>query len=240
MSLPPALFPSETALLLFSGGQDSAACLLWALHHFGKVETVGFDYGQRHKIELEVRQEFLKQAPNILPNFKQKFVQDTVYNTDIFAQIGETSLTSETEIVMMENGLPSSFVPGRNLIFFTIAGAHGWRRAIHHFIGGMCETDFSGYPDCRDNTLKSLQVALSGGLDMKTIIHTPLMWLSKAQTWDMINEYGNIKSVEFCTKMTHSCYKGIRDTLYAWGYGCNDCPACHLRKAGYETYIQNT
>lgn len=233
------LFKDQTALLLFSGGQDSAACLLWALDNFAAVETIGFDYGQRHHIELEVRQKFLEQAHDYLPNFKQKFIQDTVYKTDIFAQLGETSLTSDTEIEMMACGLPSTFVPGRNLIFFTIAGAHGWRRSINHFIGGMCETDFSGYPDCRDNTLKALQVALAGGMDMKTVIHTPLMWLNKAQTWAMIHNLGDQKAVEFCIKMTHSCYKGIRDQLYPWGYGCGECPACHLRQAGYEEYIQN-
>lgn len=230
------MFANETALVLLSGGQDSAACLLWALDNFAMVETIGFDYGQRHKIELEVRQEFLKRLPDLNPTYKAKLGQDKIYHTDIFQQIGETSLTTETEITMMANGLPSTFVPARNLLFFTIAGAHGWRRGIRHFVGGMCETDFSGYPDCRDNTIKALQVALSGGLDIQCVIHTPLMWLNKAQTWHMIDMIAGKPAVDLCIDHTHSCYKGVRDKKYHWGYGCDDCPACNLRKNGYNQY----
>ena len=227
---------NEKALVLLSGGQDSAACLLWALENFASVETIGFDYGQRHKIELKIRQEFLQYLPTLNPEYARKLGDDKIFNLDIFAQIGDTSLTKETEIVMMDNGLPSTFVPARNLLFFTIAGAYGWRRGIRHFVGGMCETDFSGYPDCRDNTLKALQVALSGGLDINCVIHTPLMWLNKAQTWTMINDIAGQKAIDLCIDHTHTCYKGVRDIKHDWGYGCDDCPACHLRKNGYAEY----
>lgn len=233
------MFYNQKALVLLSGGQDSATCLLWALENFDSVETIGFDYGQRHKIELEIRQEFLNRLPNIKTFYKDKLKQDKIFKTDIFQQIGETSLTADTEIIIMDNGLPSTFVPARNLLFFTIAGGYGWRRGIKHFVGGMCETDFSGYPDCRDNTLKALQIALSGGLDMNCVIHTPLMWLNKAQTWHMIYNIGGQKAVDLCVDYTHSCYKGIRETKYLWGYGCNDCPACYLRQNGYNEYQQN-
>ena len=229
-------YMNETALVLLSGGQDSAACLLWALDNFSFVETIGFDYGQRHKIELTVRQEFLQRIHNLNPAYKNKLGHDKIYQTDIFQQIGETSLTSESEIIMMNNGLPSTFVPARNLFFFTIAGAHGWRRSIKHFVGGMCETDFSGYPDCRDSTLKAMQGALSGGLDINCVIHTPLMWLNKAQTWQMIHDIAGQSAIDLCIDYTHTCYKGVRDIKHDWGYGCGDCPACHLRKKGYEDY----
>jgi len=223
----------DAALVLFSGGQDSAACLLWALETFASVETIGFDYGQRHKVELEVRQDFLRHVVTLKPEYRKKLKDDKVYTTDLFQQIGDTSLTSETEITIMDNGLPSTFVPARNLMFFTIAGAHGWRRNIRHFIGGMCETDFSGYPDCRDTILKSLQVALAGGLNMNCIIHTPLMWLDKAQTWRFIHNIAGQVGIDLCIEYTHSCYKGSRDIRHEWGYGCDDCPACDLRKKGY-------
>jgi len=231
------MLADEKALVLFSGGQDSAACLLWALKNFSAVETIGFDYGQRHTIELAVRKEFLQKVIDLKPIYKEKLKDDTLYQTDLFQQIGATSLTENTEIIMMENGLPSTFVPARNLLFFTIAGAHGWRRDIKHYIGGMCETDFSGYPDCRDSTLKALQVALSGGLDLNCIIHTPLMWLNKALTWSMINDLAGSDGIDLCIKHTHSCYKGVRDKLHEWGYGCDNCPACDLRKKGFETYL---
>ncbi|MFT6072040.1 MAG: 7-cyano-7-deazaguanine synthase [Alphaproteobacteria bacterium] len=229
----------DAALVLFSGGQDSAACLLWALETFASVETIGFDYGQRHNVELEVRQDFLRHVVTFKPEYRAKLKDDTVYTTDLFQQIGDTSLTSETEITIMDNGLPSTFVPARNLMFFTIAGAHGWRRNIRHFIGGMCETDFSGYPDCRDTTLKSLQVALAGGLDMNCIIHTPLMWLDKAQTWRFIHNIAGQAGVDLCIEHTHSCYKGMRDIRHEWGYGCDNCPACNLRKKGYFLSLNN-
>jgi 7-cyano-7-deazaguanine synthase len=233
------MFHNEKALVLVSGGQDSAACLLWALKHFASVETIGFDYGQRHKIELDIRQKFLARLKRMNPEYKKKLGDDKIYTLDIFSQIGETSLTSETEIVMTDIGLPSTFVPARNLLFFTIAGAHGWRRGIRHFVGGMCETDFSGYPDCRDNTLKALQVALSGGLDINCIIHTPLMWLNKAETWGMIHNLAGKRAMNLCINYTHTCYKGTRDIKHEWGYGCDDCPACHLRKNGYAEYQKN-
>lgn len=226
----------DKTILLFSGGQDSAVCLFYALKHFASVETIGFDYGQRHHIELNVRKDFLKDFRIAFPQEAKRLGEDYVFNLPILSDIGETSLTQETEIKMLECGLPNTFVPGRNLMFFTVAAATAWRRNIRHLIGGMCETDFSGYPDCRDNALKALQVALSAGLDIPLTIHTPLMWTDKAQTWQMAEEYGGQKAVSFIIEKTHSCYKGVRDILYEWGYGCNACPACDLRQKGYEKY----
>lgn len=229
---------NEKALLLFSGGQDSAACLFHALNNFESVETIGFDYGQRHFIELQIRHEFLNKFRKEFPHLAHRLGEDKIYDLSVLGDIGETSLTSETEIKMLECGLPSTFVPGRNIMFFTIAASHAWRKGIRHLIGGMCETDYSGYPDCRDNALKALQVALSGGLDSNYVIHTPLMWLNKAETWKMLFDHQGQKAVEFVIKNTHSCYKGNHEDLHPWGYGCGECPACDLRQKGFEAYEQ--
>ncbi|MEM6603044.1 MAG: 7-cyano-7-deazaguanine synthase QueC [Pseudomonadota bacterium] len=231
---------AEKAILLFSGGQDSATCLFYALENFAEVETIGFRYGQRHHIEMEVRQEFLSGFRKIFPEYAEKLKGDKIYDLPILSDIGETSLTRETEIYMLECGLPSTFVPGRNIMFFTVAASHGWRKSISHIIGGMCQTDYSGYPDCRDNTLKSLQVSLSLGLDMPLILHTPLMWLSKAESWKIAYDIAGQKAVDFIIENTHSCYKGERSKRHIWGYGCGKCPACVLRKQGFERYASLT
>ena len=228
---------NEKAILLFSGGQDSAVCLFHALQIFESVETIGFHYGQRHNIEMEVRTEFLKQFKIEFPDLAARLGSDRVYDLSVLSDIGETSLTQETEIKMLECGLPNTFVPGRNMMFFTVAASHAWRRGVKHLMGGMCETDYSGYPDCRDNALKAMQVSLSAGLDMPLTIHTPLMWTDKAETWHMVHNIAGQKAVDFIIEHTHSCYKGDRTKRHNWGYGCDDCPACDLRKKGYEKYI---
>lgn len=228
---------SEKALLLFSGGQDSAICLFYALEKFKKIEFIGFDYGQRHHIELEVRKNFLEEFRKEFPEYNHKLGSDKIYDLKVLSDIGETSLTQETEIKILETGLPNTFVPGRNLAFLTIAASHGWRMDISHLIGGMCQTDYSGYPDCRDNSLRAMQIALTMGLDKDISLHTPLMWLSKAQSWKLLEDIAGKKSVKFVIEHTHSCYKGERSHRYEWGYGCNDCPACELRKKGYEEYL---
>ena len=224
------------ALVLFSGGQDSATCLAWALENFEAVETVGFDYRQNHSVELEVRLTFLARLRSEFPQWAEKLGEDHMVDMGLLGAISETALTRDMEIEMDEAGLPNTFVPGRNLLFFTAAAALAYRRNARHLVGGMCETDYSGYPDCRDDTLKSLQVTLSLGLDRRQVIHTPLMWLTKAQTWRMAEGLGGKPLVDLILEESHSCYRGDRTTRHPWGYGCGTCPACELRQAGYEQY----
>ncbi|SOC83607.1 7-cyano-7-deazaguanine synthase [Ensifer adhaerens] len=224
------------ALVLFSGGQDSATCLAWALENFEAVETVGFDYRQNHSVELEVRLRFLARLKAEFPQWAEKLSEDHMVDMGLLGAISETALTRDMEIEMDEAGLPNTFVPGRNLLFFTAAAALAYRRNARHLVGGMCETDYSGYPDCRDDTLKSLQVTLSLGLDRRQVIHTPLMWLTKAQTWRMAEGLGGKPLVDLILEESHSCYRGDRTTRHPWGYGCGTCPACELRQAGYEQY----
>lgn len=224
------------ALVLFSGGQDSATCLAWALENFEAVETVGFDYRQNHNVELEVRLRFLARLKSEFPQWAAKLGDDHMVDMGLLGAISETALTRDMEIEMDEAGLPNTFVPGRNLLFFTAAAALAYRRNAKHLVGGMCETDYSGYPDCRDDTLKSLQVTLSLGLDRRQVIHTPLMWLTKAQTWRMAEGLGGKPLVDLILEESHSCYRGDRTTRHPWGYGCGTCPACELRQAGYEQY----
>ncbi len=224
------------ALVLFSGGQDSATCLAWALENFEAVETVGFDYRQKHSVELEVRLRFLTELKAKFPHWAAKLGEDHMVDMGLLGAISETALTRDMEIEMDEAGLPNTFVPGRNLLFFTAAAALAYRRNARHLVGGMCETDYSGYPDCRDDTLKSLQVTLSLGLDRRQVIHTPLMWLTKAATWRMAEGLGGKPLVDLILEESHSCYRGDRSTRHAWGYGCGTCPACELRQAGYEQY----
>ncbi|MET3613804.1 7-cyano-7-deazaguanine synthase [Rhizobium aquaticum] len=224
------------ALVLFSGGQDSATCLAWALETFEAVETIGFDYRQKHSVELEVRLHFLTELKAKFPHWAAKLGEDHMVDMGLLGAISETALTRDMEIEMDEAGLPNTFVPGRNLLFFTAAAALAYRRNAKHLVGGMCETDYSGYPDCRDDTLKSLQVTLSLGLDRRQVIHTPLMWLTKAQTWRMAEALGGKPLVDLILEESHSCYRGDRSTRQAWGYGCGTCPACELRQAGYEQY----
>lgn len=226
----------ETALVLFSGGQDSTVCLAWALEHYARVETVGFDYGQRHSIELKCRETI---RAGIMADFQQwadKLGPDHMVDIPALGQISETSLTRDVEIQMDDNGLPNSFVPGRNLIFFVYAAALAYRRGIQALVGGMCETDYSGYPDCRDKTLQALGEAIRLGTETRMVIMTPLMWLSKAQTWALSQSLGGNPLIDLITKHTHSCYRGEREMRYPWGYGCGNCPACELRANGYEEW----
>ena len=224
------------ALVLFSGGQDSAVCLAWALERFERVETVGFDYGQRHRIELDCRGDVRSGIAALKPHWAERLGPDHLLDLSVLGQVSETSLTREAEIALREDGLPNSFVPGRNLLFFTLAAALASRRRLRHLVGGMCETDFSGYPDCRDETLKSLEATLNLGMGAESRIHTPLMWIDKAGTWALAEELGGPALVEHIRTATHSCYLGEHDRLHDWGYGCGACPACELRRKGWEAF----
>lgn len=227
------------ALVIFSGGQDSTTCLGWALERFDLVETIGFYYGQRHDIEMECRVEVLSAIAHLYPEWKERLGPDWTTRLDLFREIGGTSLTSDAEIKMSEKGLPNTFVPGRNLLFLNVAAAYAYRQGINHIILGVCETDFSGYPDCRDDAIKAMQVALNIGMDAKFVVHTPLMWLNKAQTWAFANELGGSSFVNLIVEHTHTCYFGIRNERYDWGYGCGHCPACELRQQGFLKYENN-
>lgn len=229
--------PEGRALVLFSGGQDSATCLAWALDRFDYVETVGFDYRQRHSVELEVRQAFISKLRELFPVWSKKLGEDTMVDITGLAGLGETGLTPGVEIRMQENGLPNTFVPGRNLIFFTYASALAYRRDCKHIVGGMCETDFSGYPDCRDDTLKALQATINLGMETRFVIDTPLMWIEKAATWSMAKDLGGQTLIDLMIENTHTCYKGDRSVRHSWGYGCGTCPACELREKGYQKAI---
>jgi 7-cyano-7-deazaguanine synthase len=227
---------SERALVLFSGGQDSATCLAWALDRFDHVETMGFDYGQRHKVELEVRAAFRADIAARFPAWAPKLGEDHTLKLDALAAVSDTALTRDTEIAMQADGLPNTFVPGRNLIFLTFAAALAYRRGLRHIVTGVCETDFSGYPDCRDDTIKALQVALNLGMEQRFVLHTPLMWIDKAETWRMAERLGGTALVDSVVEDTHTCYLGDRAHRHPWGYGCGTCPACALREKGYREY----
>lgn len=222
------------ALVLFSGGQDSATCLAWALARYERVETIGFDYGQRHAIELQVRPRVLD-GIRAIADWGDRLGEDHLVTMRELAQLSDTALTQEAEIRMSSRGLPNTFVPGRNLLFFTYAAAVAYRRDIQVLVGGMCETDFSGYPDCRDDTLKAMQVALSLGMDRRFTVETPLMWLDKAQTWQLARDLGGDALVELILRETHTCYLGDR-TRHEWGAGCGRCPACSLRADGFDRW----
>ena len=227
----------DNALVLFSGGQDSATALAWALERFDAVETIGFDYGQRHRVELDCRRQFLGHLRAAFVPWAEKLGEDHAIDLSTLGAISDTSLTREKEFEYLKNGLPSSFVPGRNLIFFTYAAAVAYRRGIKHLVGGMCEADYSGYPDCRDDALKSLQVSLTLGMGARFVIDTPLMWIDKAETWKMADELGGQTLVDLIVEDTHSCYRGDRQRRKAWGYGCGMCPACDLRARGWDKYL---
>jgi len=227
---------SEKALVLFSGGQDSAACLAWALDRFDQVETVGFDYHQRHRVELDCRLTVLDQFRQQFPRWAQKLGEDHVLDISVLNSVSDTALTRDVEIEMGKSGLPNTFVPGRNIVFLTFASALAYRRGAKHLVGGMCETDYSGYPDCRDDTLKALQVALNLGMEKRFVIHTPLMWIDKAQTWELVDDLGGQSLVDVIIEHTHTCYLGDRNQRHEWGYGCGACPACDLRWKGWEEY----
>jgi 7-cyano-7-deazaguanine synthase len=226
----------SAALVLFSGGQDSTTCLAWALERYSRVETIAFDYRQRHRIELDQRLIVLEQVRARFPRWKERLGEDHFIDMGVLGQISETSLTRDVAFAMETGGLPNTFVPGRNLLFFTFAAAVAWRRDIRHMVGGMCETDFSGYPDCRDNTIKALQVALNLGMDRSFVLHTPLMWLDKAETWALAQELGGQALIEVLLEHTHTCYRAERGPRHEWGHGCGECPACKLRKRGFETW----
>ncbi len=225
------------ALVLFSGGQDSTACLAWALERFAHVETIGFDYHQRHSVELECRLHVRAALHAQFPRWAKRLGDDHLLDLALLGQISDTALTDERAIEMTTQGLPNTFVPGRNLLFFTFAATVAYRRGLNVLVGGMCETDFSGYPDCRDNTLKALQVALSLGVDAPMTIETPLMWMDKAQTWALTDTLGGETLTDLVVEHTHTCYLGDRDQRHAWGYGCGLCPACDLRRQGYRSWL---
>lgn len=226
----------KSALVLFSGGQDSTVCLAWALGDYERVETIGFDYGQRHSVELKQRHVVLARIRDAFPNWAAKLADDHELELPTLKALGATAMTEEIAIEMSDSGLPTTFVPGRNLLFMSYAAALAYRRGISTLVGGMCETDFSGYPDCRNETLQTLAKALSLGLDRPIEIQTPLMWVDKAGTWAMAHELGGDRLVDIIIKDTHTCYLGDRKLRHAWGYGCGTCPACELRARGFERW----
>jgi 7-cyano-7-deazaguanine synthase len=233
---PMPTLASRRALVLFSGGQDSTVCLAWALNRYAQVETVGFDYGQRHRVELDQRLIVLNELRAGFSSWSMKLGDDHVLDLPVLGRISDCALTAERAIEMTAAGLPNTFVPGRNLLFLTLAAALAYRRGADILVGGMCETDYSGYPDCRDDTLKSQQVTLSLGLGSRMTIETPLMWLTKAQTWAAAQELGGQALTDLIVEHTHTCYLGDRQTRHEWGYGCGACPACLLRAQGWQEW----
>lgn len=229
--------PSSSALVLFSGGQDSATCLAWALNRFARVETVGFDYGQRHAVEMDARLRVRGGMARVLPALAGRLGPDHVVDITGFGRIADSALTADRAIEMDARGLPTTFVPGRNLVFLTCAAALADRRGLEVLVGGMCETDYSGYPDCRRDTIDAMQSALSLGLDRPVPVETPLMHLTKARTWALAHDLGGDALVDLIVEDSHTCYLGDRDHRHAWGHGCGACPACELRAAGHEQWI---
>jgi 7-cyano-7-deazaguanine synthase len=225
------------ALVLFSGGQDSTACLAWALERYGRVETVGFDYGQRHAVELQARDRVRQRLAERFPQWAARLGEDHRLEMRGFGAVAESALTADRAIEMTERGLPSTFVPGRNLAFFVYAAALADRRGLKALVGGMCETDFSGYPDCRRDTLDAMQAALNLGMAQDFAIETPLMWLTKADTWALTQGLGGAALVDVVLQDTHTCYLGVRDARHDWGYGCGTCPACELRAQGWKGWV---
>ncbi len=238
----------RTALVLFSGGQDSTTCLAHALSRYERVETLGFDYGQRHRVEMQARLVVLSQLREKFPSWSTRLGEDHVLDLAVLGQVSETSLTRDMGFKMAESGLPNTFVPGRNLLFLTLAAALAYRRDLQVIVTGVCETDFSGYPDCRDDTMKAMQLALSLGMDKRFLIETPLMWIDKAQTWQLAHDLGAASEpagldamagerlVQLIVEHTHTCYLGDREHRHAWGYGCGACPACELRANGWQKW----
>ncbi|MDR7039935.1 7-cyano-7-deazaguanine synthase [Methylobacterium sp. BE186] len=227
----------DGALVLFSGGQDSTTCLAWALDRFPRVETLGFDYGQRHRIELACRARLRDGLAQVEPAWARRLGADHTLALDALGAVSETALTRDTEIGFEAGGLPNTFVPGRNLVFLTFAAALAYRRGLRHIVGGMCETDYSGYPDCRDDTMKAMQVALNLGMERRFVLDTPLMWIDKAQTWKLADELGGRALVDLIAEESHTCYLGERGERHEWGYGCGTCPACDLRARGYARFV---
>ncbi len=233
-----------TALVLFSGGQDSTTCLAHALSRYARVETVAFDYGQRHHVELDARLNVLRELRQQFPAWGAKLGEDHLLDLGVLGKVSETSLTRDTAFKMEASGLPNTFVPGRNLLFLTLAAALAYRRGLQVLVTGVCETDFSGYPDCRDDTMKAMQLALSLGMDQRFLIETPLMWIDKAATWELARDLGDKSGqpqggqalVDLIVEHTHTCYLGDRVHRQDWGYGCGSCPACELRARGYAGF----
>jgi 7-cyano-7-deazaguanine synthase len=226
----------DAAVVLLSGGQDSTVCLAWALARFARVETIGFDYGQRHKVELEARLRVRERMVALRPAWAQRLGEDHLIRLDALSVLSDTALTRDIAIEIAENRLPTTFVPGRNLIFFAFAGALAYRRGAKHLVAGMCETDYSGYPDCRDDTIKAMQLALNLGMDQRFVIHTPLMWIDKAATFALGHALGGDAFIDLLVEDTHTCYLGDRSRRHDWGYGCGTCPACRLRADGFTKW----
>ncbi|HEV2543150.1 MAG TPA: 7-cyano-7-deazaguanine synthase QueC [Methylobacterium sp.] len=234
---PAPTVQGEGALVLFSGGQDSATCLAWALDRFPQVETLGFDYGQRHRVELDRREGLRQGLASLDPAWARRLGPDHTLSLAALGDISDTALTRDSEIALARDGLPNTFVPGRNLVFLTFAAALAYRRGLRHIVGGMCETDYSGYPDCRDDTIKAMQVALNLGMERRFVLHTPLMWIDKAQTWALAESLGGRALVDLVVEESHTCYLGERGARHEWGYGCGTCPACDLRAKGFSRYL---
>jgi 7-cyano-7-deazaguanine synthase len=232
-SLPKS---AKSALVLFSGGQDSATCLAWALERYARVETVGFDYGQRHAVEMEARLAVRDGMAAVLPQWADRLGPDHVVDLTGYGRIADSALTADRAIEMDARGLPTTFVPGRNLVFLTCAAALADRRGLDVLVGGMCETDYSGYPDCRRAAIDAMATALSLGLDKPVVIETPLMALTKAETWALADRIGGPALVDLIVEASHTCYRGDRSHRHPWGYGCDHCPACELRAAGHAEW----
>jgi 7-cyano-7-deazaguanine synthase len=228
---------ADGALVLLSGGQDSATCLAWALDRFSSVETLAFDYGQRHVVELDCRTEILERITAIKPGWATRLSVDHSLGLETLGEVSDTALTRDVAIKIEANGLPNTFVPGRNILFLTFAATLAYRRGLKHIVGGMCETDYSGYPDCRDDAIKALQVALNLGMAQNFVLHTPLMWLDKAATWALAHQAGGDALVDLIVEHSHTCYKGERDQRHPWGYGCGSCPACEIRARGHDEFL---
>jgi 7-cyano-7-deazaguanine synthase len=226
---------NDAALVLFSGGQDSTTCLAWALDRFARVETIGFDYRQRHTIELACRPPVLR-ALAAFPAWAARLNDDHLIDLSVLGAVSDTALTRDVAIEMRDKRLPNTFVPGRNLLFLTFAACVAYRRGLKHIVGGMCETDYSGYPDCRDDTIKALQAAINLGMEARFVLHTPLMWIDKAATWVLAERLGGARLIDVIVEHTHSCYEGDRTHRHPWGYGCGTCPACQLRAVGYARF----
>ena len=229
--------PANSALVLFSGGQDSATCLAWALARYERVETVGFAYGQRHAVEMQARLDVRSGMGRVLPRLANRLGPDHVVDLAGYGRIADSALTADRAIELDARGLPTTFVPVRNLVFLTCAAALADRRGLEVLVGGMCETDFSGYPDCRRDTIDAMARALTLGLDKTVVIETPLMALTKADTWALADHLGGQALVELIVEASHTCYRGDREHRHAWGYGCDDCPACDLRAAGHAEWV---
>ena len=229
-----------SALVLFSGGQDSTTCLALALSKYERVETIAFDYRQRHSVELQARLRVLEKIKLQFPQWAHKLGEDHLLDLGVLGQVSETSLTRDVAFKMESSGLPNTFVPGRNLLFLTLAAALAYRRDLQVMVTGVCETDFSGYPDCRDDTMKAMQLALSLGMDKRFLIETPLMWIDKADTWALAASLGGQPLVDLIVEHTHTCYLGDREHRHVWGYGCGTCPACDLRAKGYARWAAAT